>query len=81
MECPSNWAAGEDVFIADEVTDKEATTEFDRGMAFIKPWLRITPMPASTASSTLVVTKEKEVENSMSVVEVVEEEKKVGDSS
>lgn len=49
VECPSNWAGGEDVFISDEVTNKEAITEFERGMAFIKPWLRITPMPARSS--------------------------------
>jgi thioredoxin-dependent peroxiredoxin len=56
VECPSNWAAGEDVFIADEVTDKEATTEFERGMAYIKPWLRITPMPTPASSFTKIST-------------------------
>eukprot|EP00940_MAST-03C_sp_MAST-3C-sp2_P001946 g1946.t1 len=45
VECPHNWAKGEDVFINNDVDEKNASVMFSRGVIFIKPWLRLTPMP------------------------------------
>lgn len=45
IECPSNWANGEDVFVSDAVEDDDARASFPRGVVFVKPWLRLTPIP------------------------------------
>jgi len=45
VECRSNWAKGEDVFVKSGVTPKQAAAMFSRGIIMVKPWLRLTPMP------------------------------------
>ena len=42
---PVNWTNGEDVIIANSVSDDEAATKFPKGFTKIKPYLRTTPQP------------------------------------
>jgi hypothetical protein len=43
--CPANWGHGQDVFVNNVVTTKEATNLFPKGFVEIKPWFRLTPYP------------------------------------
>ncbi|MBW4030576.1 MAG: peroxiredoxin, partial [Acidobacteria bacterium] len=42
---PVNWTNGDDVIIANSVSDDEAATKFPKGFTKIKPYLRTTPQP------------------------------------
>ena len=42
---PVNWTNGDDVIIANSVSDEEAGTKFPKGFTKIKPYLRTTPQP------------------------------------
>ncbi|MHB8317650.1 MAG: peroxiredoxin [Acidimicrobiales bacterium] len=42
---PVNWTDGNDVIIANTVTDDEAKTRFPKGFKTVKPYLRLTPQP------------------------------------
>ncbi len=44
---PANWKAGEDVVILPSVDDAAAHDMFPAGFVSIKPFLRITPAPAT----------------------------------
>ena len=45
---PVNWKPGEDVIIVPTVSDEEARAKFPAGFKTLKPYLRITPQPATT---------------------------------
>ena len=42
---PVNWAPGQDVIIANSVSNEEAKTRFPKGFKELKPYLRLTPQP------------------------------------
>ena len=42
---PADWKDGEDVIIANAVSDEEAKEKFPRGFDAKKPYLRVTPQP------------------------------------
>ncbi|MDA8309465.1 MAG: peroxiredoxin [Actinomycetota bacterium] len=42
---PVNWRDGEDVIIANSVSDEEAKTKFPKGFRTLRPYLRMTPQP------------------------------------
>ena len=42
---PVNWRDGDDVIIANSVTDEEAATRFPKGFTKVKDYLRTTPQP------------------------------------
>jgi len=42
---PANWNPGEDVMIADSVSDNEAKRRYPRGWKAPKPYMRIVPQP------------------------------------
>lgn len=44
---PVNWREGEDVIIVPSVSDEQAREKFPAGWRTVKPYLRITPQPAS----------------------------------
>ena len=44
---PVNWQNGEDVIIADSVSDEEARTIYPQGWKAPKPYIRIVPQPSS----------------------------------
>ena len=44
---PVNWRQGEDVIIVPSISDEQAREKFPAGWRTIKPYLRITPQPAS----------------------------------
>ena len=43
--CPSNWGAGQDVMVNNDVSNEEAQKRLPKGFAEIKPWFRLTPCP------------------------------------
>ncbi len=45
---PVNWRPGDDVIIVPTVSDDEARKKFPAGFKTLKPYLRITPQPATT---------------------------------
>ena len=44
---PVNWRGGEDVIVIPSVSDEQAREKFPAGWRTVKPYLRITPQPAS----------------------------------
>ena len=42
---PVNWTPGQDVIIANSVSNEEAQTRFPKGFKELKPYLRLTPQP------------------------------------
>jgi alkyl hydroperoxide reductase subunit AhpC len=44
---PADWRQGEDVIVAPALSDEEARTRFPQGFIAKKPYLRVTPQPAS----------------------------------
>ncbi len=42
---PANWRDGDDVIIANSITDDEAKTKFPKGFRKLKDYLRLTPQP------------------------------------
>lgn len=44
---PVNWRQGEDVIIVSSISDEQAQEKFPAGWRTVKPYLRITPQPAS----------------------------------
>ena len=42
---PVNWKDGDDVIIANSVSDEEAATKFPKGFKKLKDYLRLTPQP------------------------------------
>ena len=42
---PVNWKDGDDVIIANSVSDADATTKFPKGFKKLKDYLRVTPQP------------------------------------
>ncbi|MHB8334498.1 MAG: peroxiredoxin [Acidimicrobiales bacterium] len=42
---PANWQDGDDVIIANSITDDEAKTKFPKGFRKMKDYLRLTPQP------------------------------------
>ncbi len=42
---PANWKDGDDVIIANSITDDEAKTKFPKGFRKLKDYLRLTPQP------------------------------------
>jgi alkyl hydroperoxide reductase subunit AhpC len=46
---PVNWKPGEDVIIVPAVSDAEAKERFPKGWRALKPYLRLTPQPATAA--------------------------------
>ncbi len=45
VSTPVNWNDGDDVIIANSVTDEDAKTKFPKGFKTLKPYLRLTPQP------------------------------------
>ena len=45
VSTPVNWNDGDDVIIANSVTDEDARTKFPKGFKTLKPYLRLTPQP------------------------------------
>ncbi len=42
---PANWKDGDDVIVANSITDDEAKTKFPKGFRKLKDYLRLTPQP------------------------------------
>ena len=42
---PANWQDGDDVIVANSLSDDEAKAKFPKGFTTIKPYLRVTPQP------------------------------------
>ena len=42
---PANWEDGDDVSVANSLSDDEAKAKFPKGFTVIKPYLRVTPQP------------------------------------
>jgi thioredoxin-dependent peroxiredoxin len=45
VSTPVDWKPGEDVVIANSITDEEARKRFPKGFVAKKPYLRVTPQP------------------------------------
>ena len=45
MATPADWKKGDDVIIANSVSDDEAKEKFPKGFETKKPYLRTTPNP------------------------------------
>jgi alkyl hydroperoxide reductase subunit AhpC len=45
---PVNWKPGEDVIIVPTLSDEDAKVKFPAGWKTLKPYLRVTPQPATT---------------------------------
>jgi len=45
VSTPADWKPGEDVIIANTISDEEAATRFPKGFVTKKPYLRVTPQP------------------------------------
>jgi alkyl hydroperoxide reductase subunit AhpC len=45
VSTPADWQQGEDVIIANTISDEEAKARFPRGFVAKKPYLRVTPQP------------------------------------
>ncbi len=45
MATPANWKQGDDVIIANTISDEDAKTKFPAGWEAKKPYLRVTKQP------------------------------------
>lgn len=45
VSTPADWQPGQDVIIANTISDEEAATRFPKGFVKKKPYLRMTPQP------------------------------------
>jgi alkyl hydroperoxide reductase subunit AhpC len=48
---PVNWKDGDDCIIVPSLSDDEAKSKFPLGFTAVKPYLRITPQPNKTSST------------------------------
>jgi thioredoxin-dependent peroxiredoxin len=46
VSTPANWVPGEDVIVANSISNEDAEKRFPKGVKIIKPYLRYTPQPA-----------------------------------
>jgi thioredoxin-dependent peroxiredoxin len=46
VSTPANWEKGDDVIIANSISNEDAVKRFPKGVKIIKPYLRYTPQPA-----------------------------------
>lgn len=47
VSTPADWQPGEDVIIANTISDEEAAKRFPKGFVTKKPYLRVTPQPST----------------------------------
>jgi alkyl hydroperoxide reductase subunit AhpC len=47
VSTPVNWTHGDDVIISPAISDEDARQQFPQGFTTLKPYLRLTPQPAS----------------------------------